>query len=82
MAMLLKCSHESTTTKFNYLQSNEAKSSNQMEHMGLVRDLKFLVDNSLHVATLVMDRDNQIAKYIAEVKPEIEHRYDIILAYI
>lgn len=77
MALPLKCSHESTTTKFNYLQSNEVKSSNHMEHMGLVRALKFLADNSLHVATLVTDRHNQIAKYMAEVNPEIEHRYDI-----
>ena len=77
MAMPLKCSHESTTTKFNYLQSNEVKSSNHMEHMGLVRALKCLADDSLHVATLVTDRHNQIAKYMAEVKLEIEHCYDI-----
>ena len=48
-----------------------------MEHMGLVRALRFLVDHSLRVATLVTDRHNQIAKYMAEVKPEIEHRYDV-----
>ena len=75
MALPLKCSHESTTTKFNYLQSNGVKSSNHMEHMSLVRALKFLAGNSLHVATLVADRHNQIAKYMAEVNPEIEHRY-------
>ena len=63
--------------KFNNLQSNEVKSSNHMEHMGLVRALRFLADHSLHVATLVTDRHNQIAKYMAEVKPEIEHRYDV-----
>ena len=45
--------------------------------MGLVRALRFLVDHSLRVATLVTDRHNQIAKYMAEVKPEIEHRYDV-----
>ena len=48
-----------------------------MEHLGLVRALQFLVDNSLQVATLVTDRYNQIAKYMAEVKPEIEHCYDV-----
>ena len=48
-----------------------------MEHMGLVRTLKFLADNSLQVATLVTDRHNQIAKYMTEVKPEIEHRFDV-----
>ena len=46
--------------------------------MGLVRGLKFLSDRSILVATLVTDRHNQIAKYMAEVKPEIEHRrYDV-----
>ena len=63
--------------KFNNLQSNEVKSSNHMEYMGLVRALRFLVDHSLRVATLVTDRHNQISKYMAEVKPEIEHRYDV-----
>ena len=37
-----------------------------MEHLGLVRALQFLTDNSLEVATLVTDRHNQIAKYVAE----------------
>ena len=37
-----------------------------MEHLGLVRALQFLTDNSLEVGTLVTDRHNQIAKYIAE----------------
>ena len=45
--------------------------------MGLVRALQFLADHSLRVVTLVTDRHNQIAKYMAEVKPEIEHRYDV-----
>ena len=45
--------------------------------MNLVKTLKFLADNSLHVATLITDRHNQIAKYMAEVKLEIEHHYDI-----
>ena len=48
-----------------------------MEHKGLVRAVQFLADNSLQVATLVADRHNQIAKYMAEVKPEIEHHYDV-----
>ena len=43
--------------------------------MGLVRALQFLADNSLHVATLVTDRHIQIAKYMAEVKLDIEHLY-------
>ena len=48
-----------------------------MEHLGLVRALQFLTDNSLEVATLVTDGHNQIAKYIAEKKPEIKHLYDV-----
>ena len=48
-----------------------------MEHLGLVRALQFLADNSLQVATLVTDRHNQIAKYMVDVKPDIEHRYDV-----
>jgi len=50
-----------------------------MEKMGLVKGLKFLFlcDSSIPVATLVTDRHNQIAKYMAEVKPEIERRYDV-----
>ena len=59
----------------NFLQSKEVKSSNHMEKMGLVRGLKFLCDRSISVATLVMH--NQIVKYMAEVKPKIEHRYDV-----
>ena len=53
------------------------KSSTHMEHMGLVRALQFLDDNSLQVATLVTDRHNQIAEYMAEVKLEIKHYYDV-----
>ena len=48
-----------------------------MEKMGLVRGLKFLCDSSIPIATLVTDCHNQIAKYMAEVKPEIEHLYDV-----
>ena len=48
-----------------------------MEHLGLVRALQFLADNSLPVATLITDRHNQISKYMAEVKPDIDHRYDV-----
>ena len=37
-----------------------------MEHLGLVRALQYLIDNSLEMVMLVTDRYNQIAKYIAE----------------
>ena len=39
--------------------------------------LQFLDDNLLQVVTLVTGRHNQIAKYMAEVKPEIKHYYDV-----
>jgi len=45
-----------------------------MEKMGLVRGLKFLYDSSIPVATHVTDRHNQIAKYMAKVKPNL---YDV-----
>ena len=48
-----------------------------MEIFGLVNALQFLANTSLQVATLVTDRHKQIAKYIAEVMPDIEHRYDV-----
>ena len=61
----------------NYLQSNEVKSSNHMEKCELVDALQFLADDSLQVTTLVTDCHKQIAKYMAEEKPDIEHRYDV-----
>ena len=46
-----------------------------MEHLGLVRALQFMTDNSLEIVMLVTDRHNQIAKYIAE-NSHIKHLYD------
>ena len=48
-----------------------------MEKFGLVNALKFLAVNSIQVSTLVTDHHKQIAKYITEVKPDIEHCYDV-----
>ena len=53
------------------------KSSIHMEHKGLVKALKFLDDNSVQVKTLVTDRHKQIAKYMREQMPSIDHRYDV-----
>ena len=53
------------------------KSSNYMEKFGLVNALQILADNSLQVTTIVTDRHKQIAKYLAEEKPDIEHCYDV-----
>ena len=53
------------------------KSSIHMEHKGLVKALKFLDDNSVQVKTIVTDRHKQIAKYMREQKPSIDHCYDV-----
>ena len=48
-----------------------------MEHKGLVKVLKFLADNSVQVETPITDRHKQIARYMREQKPSIDHRYDV-----
>ena len=53
------------------------KSSTHMEHKGLVKALKFLADSSVQVETLVTDRHKQIAKYMREHEPSVDHRYDV-----
>ena len=60
-----------------YLQSNEVKSRNHMEKEGLSRAIEFLSANSLDIQTLVTDRHKQIAKFISDKHPNIEHRYDV-----
>ena len=60
--------HESLQQNSFTYRAMKVKSSNHMEHMGLVRALQFLADNSLHVMTLVTDRHNppncQIATWL------------------
>ena len=48
-----------------------------MEHRGLVKALKFLDNKSVQIETLVTDRHKQIAKYMREHKPSVDHRYDV-----
>lgn len=48
-----------------------------MEHRGLVQALKFLDNSSVQVETLITDRHKQIAKYMREHKPSVDHRYDV-----
>ena len=58
------------------------KSSNAMEHEGLVRTLDFLEQKSITigtlitVGTLITDRHKQITRYDREVHPDIPHQYD------
>jgi len=48
-----------------------------MEHRGLVNALNFLASRSVEIKTLITDRHQQIAKYMIEYKPSIDHRYDV-----
>ena len=48
-----------------------------MEKEGLSRAIEFLSANSLDIQTLVTDRHKQIAKFISDKHPTIEHRYDV-----
>ncbi|XP_041464943.1 uncharacterized protein LOC121415701 [Lytechinus variegatus] len=59
------------------VQSNEVKSSNAMEKEGLSRGLANLYSKGLVVGTLITDRHAQVAKWIRENYPEIDHRYDV-----
>ena len=48
-----------------------------MEKEGLSRAIDYLSANSLDVKTLVTDRHKQIAKFIRDKHPSIDHRYDV-----
>ena len=48
-----------------------------MEKEGLMRSLKNLHEHNLDIDVLITDRHRQIAKYIREEHPDIQHRYDI-----
>ena len=65
------------TILLNYTMSNEVKNSNQMEKEGLIRAIDDLQEEGLTIGTLVTDRHNQIAKWMREEHPEIDHRYDV-----
>ena len=52
------------------------KSSNAMEHEGLVRALNSLEQKSITVGTLITDRHKQITRYVRKVHPDIQHQYD------
>ena len=48
-----------------------------MEKEGLVHSLEFLREQGLGVEVLVTDRHRQIAKYIRDTRPKMEHYYDV-----
>ncbi|KAJ4944111.1 hypothetical protein JOQ06_012656 [Pogonophryne albipinna] len=58
-------------------ESNECGGSYRMETTGLERSLAHLERQGLAVGTMVTDRHRQIAKWLRETYPHIEHLYDI-----
>lgn len=48
-----------------------------MEKEGLSRALDSLDEKEVTVGTLVTDRHPQVAKWLRENYPDIDHRYDI-----
>ena len=66
-----------TSFLFETFQSTEVANSNNMELEGLKRSLAFLKDEGLVVKSLVTDRHQQIAKYLRENHPEIDHYFDV-----
>ncbi|XP_069110215.1 uncharacterized protein, partial [Argopecten irradians] len=59
------------------VQSNEVKSSNNMEKEGLVRAMSVLKERGLSVGALVTDRHLQIQKWVRENMPTTDHYYDV-----
>jgi hypothetical protein len=48
-----------------------------MEKEGLKRSILHLQSNNLEISTLITDRHLQIAKWMREVHPEIDDRFDV-----
>lgn len=59
------------------VQSNEVSSSNAMEKEGLARGLTKLAEMGVEVGSLITDRHTQVAKWMRENHPGIDHRYDV-----
>jgi solute carrier family 8 (sodium/calcium exchanger) len=59
------------------VQSNEVANSNQMEKEGLMRAFELLMNKGLKIGTLITDRHVQIAKWVREEHPTVDHRYDV-----
>lgn len=53
------------------------KNSNAMELESLKRQLLYLDEANVVVKKLVTDRHGQVATYMADERPDIEHNYDV-----
>ncbi|XP_034079309.1 uncharacterized protein LOC117550853 [Gymnodraco acuticeps] len=69
--------HANVVIDVQLVQSNECGGSYHMEKTGLERSLAHLERHGLAVGTMVTDRHGQIAKWLRETYPHIEHLYDI-----
>ncbi|KAJ4944141.1 hypothetical protein JOQ06_012686 [Pogonophryne albipinna] len=69
--------HANVVIDVQLVQSNECGGSYHMEKTGLERSLAHLERQGLAVGTMVTDRHRQIAKWLRETYPHIEHLYDI-----
>ncbi|XP_041457112.1 uncharacterized protein LOC121430959 isoform X2 [Lytechinus variegatus] len=59
------------------VQCTEVKNSNAMELEGLKRALEKMDAEAVEIKTIVTDRHLQIAKFLRENYPHIDHRYDV-----
>jgi hypothetical protein len=48
-----------------------------MEKEGLMRAFELLMNKGLKIGTLITDRHVQIAKWVREEHPTVDHRYDV-----
>ena len=66
-----------TVLDIQLVQSNECGGSYHMEKEGLQRSVTFLLEEMLHIDTLITDRHRQIGRWIADNIPGCRHIYDI-----
>lgn len=48
-----------------------------MEKEGVARGMANLYEQGLEVGTLITDRHAQVAKWVRETYPNVDHRYDV-----
>ena len=58
------------------LQTEKGKESTPLELAGFINCLRYLTVDKIHVKTITTDRNKQVAKWLRENKPTIDHKYD------